>query len=832
MGHQFGATHTHNNDCNRSIASAFEPGSGSTIMSYAGICFPTIQNNSDPYFHGYSIQQINSTITNTSNTCASISITNNNPPQANAGRDLFLPIGTPFELVGSGTDPDNQALTFCWEQMDNEFTVMPPEATATEGPSFRSFAPTDTPNRYIPALEHLLNNESPEWEVLPMVSRSMEFRLTVRDNYAEGGCTDYDEKELQFIDDAGPFKVSIPSAPIFYASSSSQTVRWEVANTDKAPINVSKVNILLSIDGGNTYPISLVENVANDGAQEVQFPDIVTDQARIKIQSVDNIFFDISDNNFSLIEKTSDFDLTITPNTTSVCQGNAVQFTVDVGSIEGFNESVTLTSNAGEFFNSFNFSRDLVVAGSNSVLTINSAGTTPGKYTLEIQGAFGDNIKTRYIEITVAPNTPVELSNVAPAAGAADLSLNPTFEWTSTDPRAIYHLEVATDPAFNQLVIDVENIESTNYVSSTSLEHTRTYYWRVQASNECDTSAFSPFTQFTISNILCQIFSSADVPEIIPVEGTPEVRSTIQLDEDGVIHSLRVIDLNITHSWINDLTVRLQSPQGEDAILFDQICGNENLINLTFGDDGSAHANLPCPPESPETFQGQESLDIFSDKEIRGTWNLLIKDHFNLDGGQLNSWALEVCQVVKDNIPLRIVVTDQGNPSCSDNSDGFISPTIVGGSAPFTIQWNTGEERLAIENLKAGNYSLKITDSNGAVAEMAVELAAPTPIVISSSINTPFCADGIDGAITINANGGELPYQYAWAHGPLTRTVNNLPSGNYIVTVTDANRCRLSSSITIEEPALMNLIFAPTKDTNGSNGAIDLSVEGGTKQRY
>jgi len=222
IGHQFGATHTHNNDCSRSISSAFEPGSGSTIMSYAGICFPTVQMNSDPYFHGYNIQQINFA---TTNSCAAISITNNNPPQAHAGRDLFLPIGTPFELVGTGTDPDNQALSYCWEQMDNEFAVMPPEATATEGPAFRSLPPTESPSRYFPALEYLLNNESPEWEVLPLVNRSMEFRLTVRDNFTGGGCTDFDQRELRFIEDAGPFKVTIPSEPIFYASSSSQTIR-------------------------------------------------------------------------------------------------------------------------------------------------------------------------------------------------------------------------------------------------------------------------------------------------------------------------------------------------------------------------------------------------------------------------------------------------------------------------------------------------------------------------------------------------------------------------------------------------------------------------------
>jgi len=399
MGHQFGATHTQNNDCNRSIASAFEPGSGSTIMSYSGICFPNVQENSDDYFHGYSIQQITNYITGMGSSCAGLTTTNNQPIEANAGTDYFVPKGTPFELIGSATDPDSdQILTYCWEQVDNDFAIMPPEATSEGGPAFRSYPPSTSPIRTFPRIESLVNNEAEKWEVLPTVGRSMEFRLTTRDNFEGGGSSDYDEIELTFIDDAGPFKVTIPSEPIFYAAESSQTIRWDVANTQKAPINVNKVNIYLSTDGGFTYPILLAENAPNDGSQEVRLPNIITDKARIKIKSIDNIFFDISDNDFAIIEAAPDFGLEISPEAASVCQGNAIQFDILVSSLENFDGTVNLDANVGDFFSNYNFSTTSVPAGNSSMLTINTAGIAPGNYSIELTGANGDNIKTRFID--------------------------------------------------------------------------------------------------------------------------------------------------------------------------------------------------------------------------------------------------------------------------------------------------------------------------------------------------------------------------------------------------------------------------------------------------
>ena len=301
MGHQFGGNHTQNNPCQRSGGTAMEPGSASTIMGYAGICVPNVQFNSDPYFHAISIQEmVANTQMGVSSTCATVLSTGNNQPVVDAGSNYVLPVSTPFALTAIGTDIDEDMLTYCWEQMDNEPAPMPPESTSTRGPAFRSIIPVESPTRYFPNLPDLIDNIDPEWEELPSVSREMNFRCTVRDNFMGAGCTDEDDMVLTFSAEAGPFLVQNPNTDLTWLVGSFQNVEWDVANTDNAPVNCALVNILLSTDGGNTYPIPLAEGVPNDGMHTVEVPDLVGTNNRIQVVCADNIFFDISNTNFTI----------------------------------------------------------------------------------------------------------------------------------------------------------------------------------------------------------------------------------------------------------------------------------------------------------------------------------------------------------------------------------------------------------------------------------------------------------------------------------------------------------------------------------------------------
>ncbi len=303
MGHQFGGNHTFSISYEGTIAQT-EPGSGSTIMGYAGITGSTdVQPHSDDYFHAKSIEQITNYVKSTSSTCEVATATGNAIPTANAGADYTIPKSTPFKLDGSGTDGDvTDVLTYCWEEIDiitgaRNF----PTATATNGVQFRSYLPSTNTSRNFPILSSILSGTNGNtWEVLPSVARTLNFRLTVKDNRAGGGGNRSDDMTVTISSATGPFAVSAPNTAVTWAAGTSQTVTWTVNGTTGSPVNCANVNILLSTDGGNTFPIVLLSNTPNDGTQSVTVPNNPGTTNRVKVEAAGNIFFDISNANFTI----------------------------------------------------------------------------------------------------------------------------------------------------------------------------------------------------------------------------------------------------------------------------------------------------------------------------------------------------------------------------------------------------------------------------------------------------------------------------------------------------------------------------------------------------
>ena len=302
LGHQFGANHTFNgtaSSCvspNRNASTAYEPGSGSTIMAYAGICGgENLQANSDPYFHAGSIAEITTFVQSGNGAaCGTVSAQVNNVPDVDAGSDFTIPAATAFILSGSATDGDFDGLTYTWEQMDVG-EASSSEATQVDNGNraiFRSFSPSSSALRYLPQLSDIVDGDSITiGETYPTSNRSLNFRLTARDN---NRATGFDDMVVTVVTSAGPFIVTAPALGASWTTGETHTVTWDVANTDSAPVNCAQVDILLSTDGGATFPTSLAAASNNDGSQDIFVPAGVAGTVRVMVRCSNQRFFAIS----------------------------------------------------------------------------------------------------------------------------------------------------------------------------------------------------------------------------------------------------------------------------------------------------------------------------------------------------------------------------------------------------------------------------------------------------------------------------------------------------------------------------------------------------------
>ena len=306
FGHQLGANHTFSFDSGENTGVNVEPGSGSTIMGYAGVSEGyDVQNNSDDYFAYVSIRQIQTILSGVS--CPVSTALTNNPPAIDAGEDYTIPKGTAFILKGTGSDPEGGTITYCWEQNDSYITTSGANSraypTKPDGPLFRSFLPNTSPVRYMPQLSAVLqNNLSSTWESVSSVARTLNFTLTGRDNAAQGTAqTNTDAMVVTVNENVGPFAVTSQNTDnIGWTNGTQQTITWSVNSTNTLA-GSTNVNIKLSTDGGLTYPVSLALNTPNDGSQTITVPaDIKNTNCRLLIEPTDNIYYAVNSKQFAI----------------------------------------------------------------------------------------------------------------------------------------------------------------------------------------------------------------------------------------------------------------------------------------------------------------------------------------------------------------------------------------------------------------------------------------------------------------------------------------------------------------------------------------------------
>ncbi|MDN5203881.1 M12 family metallo-peptidase [Fulvivirgaceae bacterium BMA10] len=696
IGHQFGASHTFNgNDgnCqgNRNGSTAVEPGSGTTIMAYAGICDDqNIQPNSNDYFSTISYEQIVSNLEASDRTgsCAVITATGNDVPTVDAGvSGFYIPVGTPFTLDGSGNDINGDDLTYCWEQVDLGPTGEPnqPQGNA---PLFRSFPPAMETSRTFPQWSDILNNTQTQGEILPAVSREMNFRLTVRDNNSGGGGVNFDELSFNVTDEAGPFIVTTLNEEETMLVGAPKNITWDVANTDTDPVNVSLVNILLSVDGGITFPIMLAENVPNDGLETIIVPDNETETGRIKVEAVGNVFFDLNNSDFIIEEPvTPDFVVSVVPESTLTCDENEAIFQLTVTPLVGYSEMVNFVINDVPEELTAGFAQNPVSPGETVALNLSGLqNLTAGMYTMEIVATSNNLAKNLEITLDHRMGTPSVTNLIEPQTEIENLPVqNINFLWNSIPGTDSYTIEIADNSEFTDIFEKNEGLTDTTYQLQGRLEGGTTYYWRIKGSNPCGEGGYSEPFQFTTQFISYSTHNFDGTPQNILSLDT--LVSMITIDEDVLISDLNVIDLNGTHTWIGDVVVKLQAPSGTEIILFEEICSSSTDFGLSF-DDEAGSATIQCPPTGGFAYIPQELLEAFDGEKSKGDWKLIIIDSFDQDEGTLIGWGLEIGTIESPpRAPEMLAISDSTH-------------------ATLTLTWldnSTNEEEFVIERSKSGN---------------------------------------------------------------------------------------------------------------------------------
>ena len=433
MGHQFGGNHTFNSvtvACGggtRSAAHAYEPGSGSTIMAYAGICAADdLQPHSDAYFHVESFEEIQAYLATQG--CGTTAATGNTAPAVVLpASGKVLPISTPFKLTAIGSDAEGDALTYNWEEYDlgTSAALTTPQAAGQTFPLFRSFNPSVSPTRYFPRLSDLVANTSTTSERLPSVTRPLTFRVTLRDQHngaagVVGGLNSSAAVVLSSTSTAGPFVVTAPNTAVTWAGNSAQLVNWDVAGTDANFVNCATVNLRLSTDGGFTYPTLLLANTPNDGTQAITVPNTPTTTARVMVEAADNYFFDISDANFTITAAPAVTVVSINRAAPSPTNAASVPYTaVFSGAVTGLsvsNFALVTTGVAGASVAS------LTGSGTTYTVTVNT-GTGSGTIQLQLNNATG--VSPTVSNVPFAGET-YTIDKTAPTVSVTSTAANPT----------------------------------------------------------------------------------------------------------------------------------------------------------------------------------------------------------------------------------------------------------------------------------------------------------------------------------------------------------------------------------------------------------------------
>ncbi len=696
LGHQVGGEHTFNaidsGACtwgSRYGPTAYEPGSGSTILAYAGICGGNdLQANSDAYFHAASLDLMLQHLV-TDGACAAPGHSGNlHAPIVDAGPDYSIPARTPFTLRAAASDDDYDPLTFVWEEFDLGPALDLGAGDNGFSPIIRSRGPSSSPERRIPRLQDLAAGALSAGVTLPTTDRRLVFRVTARDNHLGGGRLGADSLIIYTEDAAGPFLVTAPNGgETFYAATQPTfTVRWDVAATDLTPIGTTHVSIRLSLDGGLSFPYILLASTPNDGRETLPVPSHLSSaKARIMVAAEGNIFFDVSDHDFGLnaLIQCSAPDAVIE---NAGALSDSIQVEADV----------ELTDLTLELDADFNLIGDMIVALEHtpSALAATLAdrpgyvdggwGCSQGALRVTFDDAAATPIETACtadqpadIQGPHRPQEPLSVFDGASALGAWRLSVTDATDSQLTSApesrlnrwclrgakRITEHTLTAAIEGRGAGTVTADRGDlacpgqcSDSLIAGATLEVSATpgpdstftgWSGACTGSKPVCTLALDQALELTAHfGRMGEYCSSA--PLTLADNGS--ISDQISVDAAGLLSDLELY-LNIEHSWVGDLRLSLENTTAStQALLLDAPghpaaatgCDGSD-IDATLDDQAAVRAEDACaepPPALGGRLRPQTPLAVFDDTAFAGTWRLTITDLALEDSGRLVQWCL------------------------------------------------------------------------------------------------------------------------------------------------------------------------------------------------
>lgn len=534
---------------------------------------------------------------------------------------------------------------------------MPPVGTNVQGPLFRSLPASASPERYFPRLPDVIAGTSGTWEATPTVSRELNFRATVLNYNATYGCAVEDDLTLQVTDANGPFTVLAPlDGNNQWSVGQTAQIRWDVAGTNQSPINSQLMDVLLSTNGGTTFLV-ILQDTPNDGYAEITVPNQTGTQNRVMVRSKDNVFYNVSTANFTIVPAAGLPSVTLIPNselslTDCFNVTNLATYSFTTTSSGGATAPITWAVSDLPAGITEAYSVNPSLPGGRFELTLGALYNLPvGITTLTLKGNSAEGTFTE--TITLERTSGAATSGPAILAPAAtDVDLRPTLS-AAPQNNVTYDIQVSLQADFSQLLFSISGLPSPTFTIPDYLAGNTTYFWRIRSVSPSEIGCgTSPWQEASFTTADCNLYASTEAPQPIAPTAPPVIAEIgLSVPDPGNILDLDVFQLDIDHTYLGDLEIELIHPNGTAALLWDRTCGTQNDIFASFDDEATEAA--PCPPtDGGFYFSDVDPLTTFDNLPLAGNWRLRVTDRADRDGGSLNAFTLKVCREDLTSLPV------------------------------------------------------------------------------------------------------------------------------------------------------------------------------------